>query len=176
MLHLPHPIKIVFVLFFIILLSGCGYKPSAKYARAVLGEKISTSVTISAQDPENTVIIKDAVDAAIIEVLHASVVPRKYASTHLYLKLNEPRYLPLQYNTNGYIVSYRATITLVITRESKDIKKKYTTIGSYDFAVEPNAVLTDQERFEAIKFSSIKAISAFVAQVSAEGINNKGKL
>ena len=163
------PIKLLLVFLFLIALSGCGYKPSAKYARAVLGDTISTSVVISAEDPENTVIIKDAVDLAIIEVFHASLRDRKNAKTHLNLILSEPQYTPLQYNNNGYIISYRATIHLKIIRESKDIRKNYTTTGTYDFAVEPNAVLTDQERFDAIKFSSLKAISAFVAKVSAEG-------
>jgi len=164
-----HPIKLFLAFVFFMTLSGCGYKPSAKYARAVLGETISTSVVISAQDPENTVIIKDAVDLAIIEVFHASLRSRKDAQTHLNLILSEPQYTALQYNNNGYIISYRATISLKIIRESDNIRKQYTTIGTYDFAVEPNAVLTDQERFNAIKFSSAKAITAFVAKVSAEG-------
>ena len=166
-----HFIKLLLVFTLFIALGGCGYKPSAKYARDILGNKISTSVTISAQDPENTVIIKDAVDLAIVEVFHASLRERQHADTHLSLILSEPQYTPLQYNNNGYIISYRATIHLKIIRESKDIRKSYTTKGAYDFAVEPNAVLTDQERFDAIKYSSIKAISGFVAKVSAEGSN-----
>jgi len=150
-------------------LSGCGYKPSAKYAREILGKKISTSVIISAQDPENTVIIKDAVDEAVIDIFHASLVDKKYADTHLEIKISDPSYSPLQYNDNGFIISYRATITLMIKRESKNLTKNYTSVGNYDFSVVPNAVLTDQERFDAIKFSSIKAISSFVSEVSAEG-------
>ena len=153
----------------LIQLSGCGYKPSAKYAREVLGKTISTIVIISAQDPENTVIIKDAVDQVIIDVFHAALVDEKYAQTHLRIKISDPTYVPLQYNNNGFVISYRATITLMITRESKTLKKNYSSVGNYDFSVVPNAVLTDQERFDAIKFSSLKAISSFVAQVAAEG-------
>jgi len=164
-----HFIKLFLVFTLFVALSGCGYRPSAKYARNVIGEKISTSVIISETDPENSVIIKDAVDKAIIEVFHASLVNKKYADTHLSLSISEPSYIPLQYNSDGFIISYRATIALHITRETKDIKKNYRTTGTYDFAVVPNAVLTDQERFDAIKYSSIKAISAFVARVSAEG-------
>jgi len=153
----------------VINLSGCGYKPSAKYAREVLGNKLSTSIVISATDPENSVLIKDSVDAAIISIFHASLVDKRYADTHLSLNVSEPSYTALQYDINGYIVSYRATITLSILRESKNIKKRYITKGTYDFSVNPNAVLTDQERFDAIKFSAQKAIAAFVARVSAEG-------
>jgi len=153
----------------VINLSSCGYKPSSKYAREVLGNKLSTSIVISATDPENSVLIKDSVDTAIISIFHASLVDKRYADTHLSLNVSEPTYTALQYDTNGYIVTYRATITLSILRESKNLKKRYTTRGTYDFSVTPNAVLTDQERFDAIKFSALKAIAAFVARVSAEG-------
>jgi hypothetical protein len=160
-----------FVLFFsvVLLLNACGYKPSAKYAREVLGNKISTDVVISSQDPENTVLIKDAVDAALVEVFHTSLTLKKYAGTHLLIALQPPSYTPIQYNADGFVIGYRATIVLEITRESKDMKKHYRSRGTYDFSVSPNAVLTDQERFDAIKFGSAKAIASFIAQVSAEG-------
>ncbi len=157
----------------LISVTSCGYKPSSKYAREILGNKISTSIVISQTNPENSVIVKDAVDRAIIEVFHASLVKKRYSTTHLVINMSIPSYAPLQYDNNGFIISYRATITLKISRESKDLKKNYTSKGTYDFSVLPNSVLTDQERFDAIKFSSFKAISAFVAQVSAEGAHVK---
>jgi len=165
----PYLVKFIIVSIIITLLGGCGYKPSSKYAREVLGKRISTDVVISAQDPENTVVIKDGVDTALVEIFHTSLTTRDYADTHLTISLNPPSYTPIQYNADGFVIAYRATITLDITRESKNLKKHYTTKGTYDFAVLPNAVLTDQERFEAIKFGSAKAISSFIAQVSAEG-------
>ncbi len=163
--------KIVSILFLLFLLSSCGYKPSAKYARQVTGDSISTNVLISAQDPENTVLIKDAVDSAIIQIFHASLTSRAMAKTHLDISLSQPSYTPIQYNSDGYVVAFRATTTLTIRRESQESTKMYTAAGSYDFSVVANSILTDQERFDAIKFSSIKAITSFVAQVSAEGAN-----
>lgn len=160
-----------FVAFFLVmvLVSGCGYKPSAKFSRAVVGEKISTSVAISLIDPENTVIIKDAVDAAIIKVFHASLVPKNISQTHLTLGLSNPSYSPIQYDSDGFIVAYRATVNLNILRKTAEVSKNYVVKGTYDFSVTPNAIITDKERFDAIKFSSEKAIRSFVAQVSAEG-------
>jgi len=162
-------LKSLLLVLLLIELSGCGYKPSAKFSREILGKKISTNIIISAQDPENTVLIKDTVDQAIIDVFHSSLVDRKYADTHLEVKISNPSYSPLQYNDNGFIISNRATITLMIRRESENLTKSYTSVGNYDFSVVPNAVLTNQERFDAIKYSATKAIASFVAQVSAEG-------
>ena len=161
--------RVLFLSAFMLLFTSCGYKPSAKYARVVVGEKISTSVKISAQDPENTVVIKDAVDAAVIEVFHASLTNRTLSVTHLEISLNEPSYTPTQYDNDGFIIAYRTTINLKIKRYKDGKMKLYTTQGTYDFTIVANAVITDQERFNAIKFSSAKAIKSFVAQVSAEG-------
>jgi hypothetical protein len=155
--------------FLVVGLSGCGYKPSSKFSRNVTGEKISTSVYISLVDPENTVIIKDAVDAAVVSVFHNSLVDRAYADTHLDIRMSSPVYTPIQYNNDGYVVGYRASVTLNITRETGDEKKTYASYGTYDFSVEPNAIITDQERFNAIKYSAAKAIDSFIAKISAEG-------
>jgi len=156
----------------IVILSACGYKPSSKYARDVLGSKISTDVVISSQDPENTVVIKDAVDSALVEIFHTKLTTQNYAQTHLKIELRPPSYVPIQYNADGFVIAYRATIVLNITRESANLKKHYVSRGTYDFSVVPNAVLTDRERFDAIKFGSAKAISSFIAQISAEGSRN----
>ena len=153
--------------------SSCGYKSSAKYSRAIVGENISTSVRISAHDPENTVLIKDAADSAIIEVFHASLTTRNNSQTHLELSLGNTSYTPLQYDRDGFVVSYRASTTLKIIRSSADSTKRYVSRGSYDFTVVANAVITDQERFDAIRYSAVKALRSFVAQVSAEGAREK---
>ncbi len=168
-----HISQFIILSIIISLLSACGYKPSSKYAREVLGKRISTNVVISAQDPENTVVIKDAVDSALVKIFHTSLTTSEYADTHLLISLNPPSYTPIQYNADGFVIAYRATITLDIMRESKSIKKHYNVQGTYDFSVTPNAVLTDKERFDAIKYGSAKAISSFIAQVSAEGSNIK---
>ena len=164
-----YSLKLLLIIALLFMSVGCGYKPSAKYAREVIGRKISTSVIISQTDPENSVLIKDAVDKAIIEIFHGSLVAREYADTHLTLSISVPSYTPLQYDNNGFIIAYRATITLKIKRETDALVKNYSTRGTYDFSVVPNAVLTEQQRFDAIKFSSYKAITAFIAQISAEG-------
>jgi len=162
-------IKMALLSFVLLQLSACGYKPSAKYTRNITGEKISTSIVISAEDPENTVIIKDALDSAVVELFHASLTSRNHSDTHLGFSISSPTYSPVQYDNNGYVVAYRASVSLRINKDSKGIKKNYTASGTYDFAVDANTVLSDQQRFDAIKYSSQKAIAAFVAQLSAQG-------
>ncbi len=165
--------KLVSLALIFLLFSACGYAPSSKYARKIVGEKISTSVVISAVDPQNTVIIKDAVDVAILEVFHASLVAKELSTTHLKLKLGKLVYTPIQYDAQGFVVAYKTTVKLGINRKTKNKNKDYIVFGTYDFEITANAVITDKQRFDAIKFSSQKAIRAFVAQVSAEGAKVK---
>ena len=153
----------------ILFFASCGYKPSAKYARNILGERVSTNVDISLEDPENSVLVKDAVDAALINTFHTSLTDRTQSDTHLVITLSNPSYTPIQYDQNGFVVAYRMRVVLGITRYHHGQKKSYTAKGYYDFAVEPNAVVTDQQRFEAIRNAAQKAIVSFVAQISSEG-------
>ncbi|NPA65927.1 MAG: hypothetical protein GXO11_03500 [Epsilonproteobacteria bacterium] len=152
-----------------VLFLGCGYKPSAKYARDVTGDKISTSIKISAADPENSVLIKDAIDVAVIDTFHASLTDRYHSTTHLDISVSNPHYSPIQYDANGFIIAYRMMVQLYITAYKDGKAKKYKTSGFYDFSVQPNAIITDQQRFEAIRYAAQKAISGFLTQVSADG-------
>ena len=165
--------KLILSLLIILGFASCGYKPSSKFARDIMGEKISTSVIISAQDPANTVIIKDAVDQAIIEVFHASLCAKISSDTHLVLSISTPTYKAIVYDSDGYVTGYRMTVKLSIIRYHNGITKKYSVSGTYDFSVDANAVVTDQERFDAIRYGAAKAIKSFVATVSAEGARAK---
>ncbi|SFV74770.1 Probable lipoprotein Cj1090c [hydrothermal vent metagenome] len=165
-------IKIFFLSFMIISFVSCGYKPGAKYARKTLGEKISTNIKISLVDPQNTVLIKDALDEAIIKVFHASLVPREEATIHLDMELKNVKYDPLAFDENGYVIAYRTTTYLRIKTTKNGLVKIYNTKGTYDFSIAANTVITDNERYKAIQESAIKAIKSFMAQVMSQGVGN----
>jgi len=163
-------LQVYVMLFALVLLSACGYKPSSHSARVVLKETVSTEVVISMQDPENAVQIRDVLNRAIITRFHASLRDRAHAQSHLKVILENVAFTPLQYDENGYIITYRAKTTLHIIRTTAEVKKTYRAYGTFDFAIEPNAIISDQARLDAIEFGSQKALDSFVAQVSAEGV------
>jgi hypothetical protein len=152
-----------------LVLGGCGYAPASHYARNVVGDSVSTEVVVSMEDPQNTVIIKDAVDTAVITKFRTSLKPKNSAKTHLTIAIGGVGFSPLQYDTNGYVTTYRTTVTMNIARMTGKESASYTTTGYYDFAIEPNAIITDQARFEAISQGAQKAIDAFIAQLASEG-------
>ncbi len=134
-----------------------------------MGETVSTEIIISMTDPENTVVLKDALDEAVIRRFQTNLRHRNSAETHLKISLNNVGFSALQYDENGYIVSYRTTINLAVIRITDNFSKHYSAVGNYDFTISPNAIITDQQRFDAIANSATKALDSFVAQVAAEG-------
>lgn len=167
-----HGGKIGFILILALhggILGGCGYLPSSKFARSVVGERVSTQVLISSIDPQNSVLIKDALDEAVIKSFQSSLSDRAHATTHLTITLKSVSYTPVQYDGNGYIVGYKTVIRLHIASEHEGIVKDYDVEGNYDFSIEANGIISDQIRFEAIKNGATKAISSFVSKLSAQG-------
>jgi len=154
-------------------MSGCGYQPSSHESRKVMGESVSTEVVISLADPENTVVLKDALDEAVIRRFQTNLHPRNSSQTHLTISLRGVDFSPLQFDSNGYIVAYRTTINLAVTRATGTFTKHYNAVGNYDFTINPNAIITDQQRFDAISKSATKALDSFIAQVAAEGTRQK---
>ena len=100
---------------------------------------------------------------------HSSLVPQIQARTKLIVELSTIGFSALQYDANGYVSVYRANITLGVKRTTEGESKAYIAKGNYDFNIEPNAVITDSQRFDAIREASLKALDSFVAQVGAEG-------
>lgn len=161
--------KLLLSLMAAFLIAGCGYSPASHYAKNVVGESVSTEVVISMEDPQNTVIIKDAVDTAIITKFRSALVSRNASQTHLKFVISSVGFTPLRYDTNGYVITYRTTVSMGVERISKEHKRAYAVAGMYDFSIEPNAIISDQARFEAIRQSAQKAIDSFIAQIAAEG-------
>lgn len=153
----------------LMLMAGCGYFPASHYAQKVVGESVSTEVVISMEDPQNTVIIKDAVDTAVITKFRTSLVARGLSKTHLKFTITSVGLTPLRYDTNGYVITYRTTVAMGIDRTSIENRAHYNVSGVYDFDIEPNAIVSDQARFEAIRQGAQKGIDNFVAQIAAQG-------
>lgn len=156
----------------LIFFAGCGYQPVSHYTKNVLGESVSTEVVVSMEDPQNTAIIKDAVDTAVITKFRTSLVAKNESKTHLRIAIKSVVFTPLRYDTNGYVVTYRTTVNLSIQQTKEGKNTNYSTHGMYDFDIEPNAIISDQARFDAIRQGAQKGLDGFVAQIAASGVNS----
>lgn len=161
-------------LLIIAFISGCGYKPSSYYAKSALGDKIYAEVTISRQDPRNSVLIKDAVNEAIVSRFSGKLVSKEQADSVLHVRIQSISFSPTVYDTYGYVIAYKTTVVLAMTYEN-DAKKveKLTATGEYDFSIDKkDSVISDTNRFEAIRYASSDALDEFVSKIAIKGLRN----
>ncbi len=161
----------------ILIFFGCGYKPSSYYTKQIIGDKIYTKVYVDVKDPENSVLIKDAINEAIVTKFKSSIANNVAdANSEFLVKFKSKSFEPIAYDKDGYVVSYKAKVSLKITYIDKFGKRdSFDVMGTYDFPIEANSVISDTKRFEAIKFASYKAISEFISKIAIKGMIKGGK-
>ena len=136
----------------------------------MLSDKIYTETEIYLRDPENSVLVKDALNEAIVSRFGARVAGKKDATTILHVRFGNVSFTPIQYDVNGYAIYYRAKVTLTVTYRSPTAHGSETVTGFYDFPIEPKAVISDALRFQAIKEGSAKALDAFISRMAMRGV------
>lgn len=157
----------------VVVLVGCGYKPTAYYAKQALGNQIYAEVTISRQDPKNSVVIKDAVNEAIVGRFGAKLVSKEKADSILKVQIQGLSFSPTVYDQFGYVTSYKTTVTLAFSYENAEHHvEKFTTTGEYDFSIESNSVIADSNRYEAIKAASSEALDEFISKIAIKGLRD----
>ncbi|WP_456403893.1 LPS assembly lipoprotein LptE [Hydrogenimonas sp.] len=152
-----------------IAMGGCGYKPMTTYTKNLFTDKIYTEVEVYLRDPENAVLVKDAMNEAIVSRFGAKIAKKEEATTRLWIRFNSVSFSPIQYDANGYAVYYRANVNLKVRYVSPKKSGSESVSGFYDFPIEPNAVISDAKRFEAIRFGAQKALDAFISRMAMRG-------
>ena len=161
-----------YILLFILIFSGCGYKPTSTYTKNYFLDKIYTDVKVEAKDPEYAIIVKDILNEAVVSKFNSQIVDKTEANSFITIKFNSISFSPLEYDENGYVVFYRANVSLKIDYKTKDISKSMSVNGSYEFPVEANSVISDAKKMEAIRYGSIKAFDNFISKISLESIRD----
>jgi len=159
----------------ILLLTACGYRPSAQYAQKVIGERVYTNVDVSLSDPENAVLTKDALNRALQTRLKTIVTRKENAEAMIAVVYENISFIPLQYDRNGYVVFYQVNMTLRFTFEKDKHRESRRIIGRYEFPISPTAIIANDLRIKAIEKSSSKALDQFIAYIAAKGyfVNEK---
>ena len=162
--------KYYVILLSLMVLTACGYKPSAHYAAKLIGEKVYTQVDVSLSDPENAVLTKDALNMALQTRLKRRVSKEKNADSSIFVFYKDIRFIPLQYDRNGYVVFYQAHITLDFTFKKEEIVKNRKIVGRFEFPIRASAIISNDLRLKAIEKGSLKALDEFISYLSVKGL------
>lgn len=161
--------QIIFT-FLVMFLTACGYIPSSHMAGKTLGENVFLQINISKQDPQNSVYITDVLRESMLNKLGRSITSESEADSVIIVIMKDLKFTPMIYDKNGYVINYKAELYLEFKLRYKDGKEELVnTKGSYYFDINPNSVISDQARFEAIKNASRQAFDEFVSIIAIRG-------
>ena len=155
-------------------MSACGYKPSSLYTKKMIGEKVYTEVEVSLSDPENAVLIKDALNRALYTHLKSHTSKKEEADSSIKVRYQSISFIPLQYDLQGYVVYYQAHIKLGFSFEKGKQKEERSIVGRYEFPIRASAIISNDLRFKAIEHGSMKALDEFISYLSAKGLLTYG--
>jgi hypothetical protein len=141
----------------------------------MISQKVYTEVEVSLSDPENAVLVKDALNRALYTRLKSQATRKEDAGSSIKVSYKSIRFVPLQYNSNGYVVYYQANITLKFIFEKGKEKEERSLVGRYEFPIRPSAIISNDLRFQAIEKGSVKALDEFISYISAKGLLTYGK-
>lgn len=161
------------LLLIVLLLNGCGYRPSSEYTKKVIKDSVYVSVKVNPQEPVNIPFIKDVMVEAVVKRFHSRVFSKKEADTIIAMDLKDVQLDPLTYDSNGFVTAYRTTVDIVIQYDGKEVRGDYFAVGEYDFSIAPNSVVSDTNKQDAIKNASASAIDSFISYLSAKGAMNR---
>ncbi|OCL92732.1 LPS assembly lipoprotein LptE [Arcobacter porcinus] len=161
--------KTTLFLLLAIFFSSCGYKPSAYYAKEQLDKNVYVRVEIRANDPRNSILVKDAVTKILIQKIDSKLVDNEFeADVIIDLSIKSVSFNVLQYDKDGYNKLYKANVNLGVKYFTKGTGKtiRFDISGEYDFAIGQGVTLNDTHRFEAVSKASDMAVSELLSRVA----------
>lgn len=158
-----HLITIFVALGVLIEFFGCaGYQPVATLNKKVFNDEIYARVIVDKENPNNSVLIQNAINEIIVNKFDATIQNSKNdIKTNMIIRTKNINFDPISYDENGYIVSYKNIVTLEILYNGTT----YTNTGIYTFSIESQSTITQAKRFEAIQEASSKALDSFISDI-----------
>lgn len=167
------PFASLFLAFF---LGACGYLPTSKLADAIFDEGVYVNVELNPADPQNSIFVADTLKEMIISKLGRKLALKHEADDIINVRMANLEFIPLVYDENGYVVSYKAKLNLSFHLVLKDgSEANFNTSGSYNFDISPNSIISDEARQRAIRAASSEAFDEFISAVAIRGYKSGAK-
>ena len=161
--------KKIVLMISILLLVGCGYRPSAQYLKNVIDGSVYVSIIVDPKEPENAAYIKEALHQMILTRFKGSLAPKETAQNFITASYEGTSFTPISY-TNGYITRYRAEIEMEFELRGTKMNFKRKIKSEVEENITESSRLSSTLRIEAIKRGMAKALDQFLAFASTTGV------
>jgi hypothetical protein len=152
-----------------LLLTGCGYKPSAHAVKNLFSDSVYVEVNVDRAEPENAPYVRDEMNRIIYQRFKGRVVSKEAAQSQIYIDYRGSSFTPLTY-TNGYVTRYRANVRVRFHMVTKKGVLNKTISAIYESDINESSLQSSALRIEAIKKGLEKALDEFMAYASAKGV------
>lgn len=156
------------VSFSFLILSGCGYKPSSYYAKNEISGKVYVDLTMDMENSQNAVLVKDAMNEMILNRFNAHLTQNKeQADTYVLVQLASVSHSVMASDNEGYAKTYRANVTISVQYQKRGKEKRHVSVSNYyDYNVESDALVSDQQKQEAVRNAAVKALSDLFSKIA----------
>ncbi len=167
----------------LLVLIGCGYKPSAHYVKSVFEDSVYVDVKVDTAEPENAVYVKDALHRMVVTRFKGKLVPKDQADSIIEASYDGTNFVPISYDENGYITRYRVIVRMKFKINTKKVEHGKTknialskSITAYvEEDIHASSSLSSSLRILAIRKGMENALDQFLAYVAAQGVINESK-
>ena len=172
---------ISYIVFVVLFIGGCGYKPTSYYAKHEIKGKVFVNLSVNIDNATNSVLIKDAVNEMVINQFGATLTSDKQkADTIVDVSLGKVSYNALQDDNQGYAKLYRTTVSIkldYIHKDDNNSRKSLSVSGTYDYSVDNDSLITDAKKQESVKIAATKALGEIFSKVAIQTFkeNNSSK-
>ena len=171
--------SILLILCLTLLSTGCGYKPTAYYAKSAINGLVYVDLGIDIDNSSDSIIVKDTVNMLVLNQFGKHLANSKSeATSFIYVKLNKISYSAISSDSIGFTNRYRATVTIQFTYNKKDKSKKSFTVSNFDdYYVNDNSSTTDANKHYAIENATKKALEDTFSKIAITNLskNNNAK-
>jgi len=161
---------ITFIIFnySLFILSGCGYKPTSYYAKNEISGKVYVDLAMDIDNSQNSILVKDAMNEMVLNKFNAQLAHNKNeADTLVFVKLASVSYNVITSDNQGYAKTYRANVKISVNYQKKGgVSKTILVSNYYDYSVEADALVSDQQKQEAVKNAAIRALDDLFSKIA----------
>lgn len=159
-----------------ILLTGCGYKPLAQYAKETFGGSVYVEVVISPDFPKAGVSIKDMLNRAVLTRLHLPLTSKEEANSILNVNVSNVGFEMISEDSQGFANHYRANVSVIFSYQAMNAQNyEVYTSGSSEYAATNTmtSLSIQKAQLKAIDLALQQAIDQFISKIFYQSISNQ---
>jgi hypothetical protein len=151
---------------------GCGYKATKHYAKEQLHGNIFYTLDMNINNVEQSVVLRNEIISMILNDLDSTIAKRKEdADTYIEAHIASIDYKGIKTDNEGYTKIYRTTVSVKLIYQKKEsLKKQINSSGYYDYVVDTDSTITEQNKLESIRIATQNALDHILSKLAISSL------